>query len=108
MRSKNERWSPCPATDSKKASPQSHEEAKERSVSIARPYLCALRDFAVGFERWSPCPAGFPFLSSGGRVNLQNSKFNPMAFCVVTVPFGQKPSLAQSKRSVLLTLFFEI
>lgn len=52
--------------------------------------------------------SGILLLSPVGRVNLQNSKFNPMAFCVVTVPSGRKLGVAQSERSILLTLFFEI
>ncbi len=37
-----------------------------------------------------PMSSGILLLSPVGRVSLQNSKFNPMAFCVVTVPSGQK------------------
>jgi len=83
----------------KRRSPLRREDAEK-----TRPQ-CASASLGFPKTAMEPVSSGILLLSPVGRVNLQNSQFNPMAFCVVTVPFGQKLGVAPSERSVLLTLF---
>jgi len=50
--------------------------------------------------------SGILLLSPIRRVNLQNSKFNPVAFCVVTVPSGQNLSVGAIGKVSLAYLIF--
>ena len=55
-----------------------------------------------------PMSSGILLPSPVGRVNLQNSQFNPMAFCVVTVPSGQKLGVGTIGKVSVAYLIFEI